>query len=81
MEFAFQPDDLGFIADPYPVYAELRERAPIWYHEPTDHWLVSRFPDVNNLLRDRRFGRTYHHVATPAEIGRASCRERVCQYV
>jgi cytochrome P450 len=70
MEFAFAPDDLGFIADPYPVYAEMRERSPIWYHEPTDHWLVSRFSDVNALLRDRRFGRTYHHVATHAEMGR-----------
>ena len=70
VEFAFAPDDLGFIADPYPVYAEMRGRAPIWYHEPTDHWLVSRFSDVNSLLRDRRFGRTYHHVATHAEMGR-----------
>ncbi|MGZ8641114.1 MAG: cytochrome P450 [Actinomycetota bacterium] len=48
----------------------MRDRAPIWYHEPTDHWLVSRFTDVNSLLRDRRFGRTYHHVATHAEMGR-----------
>ncbi|MGZ5306290.1 MAG: cytochrome P450, partial [Actinomycetota bacterium] len=70
VEFAFAPDDLGFIADPYPVYSEMRDRAPIWYHEPTDHWLVSRFTDVNSLLRDRRFGRTYHHVATHAEMGR-----------
>ena len=70
MEFAFAPDDLGFIADPYPVYTQMREQTPIWYHEPTDHWLVSRFADVNALLRDRRFGRTYHHVATDAEMGR-----------
>ena len=70
MEFAFAPDDLGFIADPYPVYTEMRADAPIWYHEATDHWLVSRFADVNALLRDRRFGRTYHHVATHAEMGR-----------
>ncbi len=70
VEFAFAPDDLAFIADPYPIYAELRERAPIWYHEPTDHWLISRFADVNALLRDRRFGRSYHHMATNAEMGR-----------
>jgi len=70
VEFAFAPDDLGFIADPYPVYAEMRAGTPIWYHEPTDHWLVSRFTDVNSLLRDRRFGRTYHHVSTHAEMGR-----------
>ena len=70
MEFAFAPDDLTFIADPYPVYAQMRAETPIWYHEPTDHWLVSRFADVNGLLRDRRFGRTYHHMATHAEMGR-----------
>jgi cytochrome P450 len=70
MEFAFEPGDVRFIADPYPVYTELRSHAPIWYHEQTDHWLVSRFDDVNTLLRDRRFGRTYHHLATNAEMGR-----------
>ncbi|MFI5054151.1 MAG: cytochrome P450 [Acidimicrobiia bacterium] len=68
MEFA--PDDPGFIADPYPVYAELRARGPILHDEPTDHWLVPRAVDVDALLRDRRFGRTYHHVATHAEMGR-----------
>ncbi len=66
----FAPSDLGFIADPYPVYAELRELAPVLYHEPTDHWLVSRHEDVDGLLRDRRFGRTYLHLATHAEMGR-----------
>jgi unspecific monooxygenase len=66
----FAPNDLGFIADPYPVYAELRGTAPVLYDEATDHWLVSRYEDVNALLRDRRFGRTYMHVATHAEMGR-----------
>ncbi len=28
VDLGFAPDDLGFIADPYPVYAELRARAP-----------------------------------------------------
>lgn len=66
----FAPSDLGFIADPYPAYAELREREPVRYDEATDHWLISRYADVNALLRDRRLGRTYLHVATHAEMGR-----------
>jgi len=66
----FAPTELGFIADPYPTYAELREHSPVLYDEATDHWLVSRYEDVNALLRDRRFGRTYHHLATHAEMGR-----------
>jgi cytochrome P450 len=69
-DFGWAPWDVSFIANPYPVYAELRVRAPIAYDESTDHWLISRFSDVNSLLRDRRFGRTYHHMATHAEMGR-----------
>ena len=68
-EVEFAPNDLGFIADPYPAYADLREREPVRYDEGTDHWLISRYEDVNALLRDRRFGRTYLHVATHAEMG------------
>jgi len=69
-EAGFAPWDLGFIADPYPVYTRLREHAPVVHDEPTDHWLVSRHADVSALLRDRRLGRTYLHVASPEETGR-----------
>jgi cytochrome P450 len=65
----FAPHDLDFIADPYPAYAGLRAEAPVHYDAATDHWLVSRFADVNALLRDRRMGRTYLHLATHAEMG------------
>ena len=65
----FSPSDLGFIAHPYDVYAELRAHAPVVYHEETDHWLVARHEDVDPLLRDRRVGRTYLHLATHAEMG------------
>lgn len=70
MPTPFAPHDIGFIADPYPAYATLRSESPVLYDEATDHWLVSRFEDVNVLLRDRRLGRTYHHLATHAEMGR-----------
>ena len=65
----FAPADIGFVADPYPAYAELRELTPVRYDEATDHWLVARYDDVNALLRDRRLGRTYLHQATHAEMG------------
>jgi cytochrome P450 len=66
----FAPTDPAFIIDPYPVYAKLREQAPVLYHEPSDHWLISRHADVDELLRDRRFGRTYLHVAGHGDMGR-----------
>jgi cytochrome P450 len=68
----FAPADVAFIGDPYADYAELRDRAPVLYDEATDHWLVSRYTDVDALLRDRRLGRTYLHVATHEEMGRAT---------
>jgi cytochrome P450 len=64
------PSDVDFIAEPYPEYEELRRAAPVLYDEATDHWLVSRYADVDALLRDRRFGRTYLHVASHEEMGR-----------
>jgi cytochrome P450 len=70
MAAGFAPHELAFVADPYDVYRELRRDAPVLYDEATDHWLVSRYEDVNALLRDRRLGRTYNHVATPSEMGR-----------
>ena len=60
----FAPEDPAFVADPYPVYAELRRDRPVCYDDATDHWLITRHADVNALLRDRRFGRTYLHVAS-----------------
>jgi len=50
---AFQPQEIGFIADPYPAYDELRRAGRIHYDERTDHWLITRHADVNALLRDR----------------------------
>jgi cytochrome P450 len=67
---AFAPTDAGFVADPYPAYATLRAAGRVLYDERSDHWLVPHHADVSALLRDRRFGRTYLHVATHAEMGR-----------
>jgi cytochrome P450 len=39
-------------ADPYPVYRQLREEAPIYYNETHDFFAVSRFDDVEKGLLD-----------------------------
>ena len=70
VELGYDPWDHGFIADPYPALARLRDEAPIVYDERTNQWLVSRHADVNALLRDRRLGRSYLHVATHEAWGR-----------
>lgn len=65
----FDPTDPAFIADPYPVYQRLRARHPLLWNPATGQYIVSRFADVNGLLRDRRLGRTYLHIASHAEMG------------
>jgi cytochrome P450 len=65
----FDPWSAEFIAHPYDVYAELRADAPVVFHEATGQWLVSRYADVNALLRDRRLGRTYTHRFSHEEFG------------
>jgi len=48
----------------------LRDEAPVIYDERTNQWLVSRHGDVNALLRDRRLGRSYLHMASHEAWGR-----------
>jgi cytochrome P450 len=69
-DLGFDPADPAFIADPYPVFREMRERHPVMYDERTSQWLVTRHADVDRLLRDRRLGRSYLHTATHEEMGR-----------
>jgi len=66
----FDPWSPEFVRRPYAAYAELRRSAPVSWFEPTQQWLVACYDDVNALLRDRRLGRTYLHVATHEEMGR-----------
>ena len=61
--------DPAFIADPYPTLGQLREATPVFRNERTGHWMLTRFADVHETLRDRRLGRVYHHRYTPAELG------------
>ncbi|MDH6630037.1 cytochrome P450 [Streptomyces sp. LBL] len=72
---AFDPWDPGFLADPYPAYAELRARGRVLHYEPTGQWLVPHHADVSALLRDRRLGRTYQHRFTHEEFGRMAPHE------
>src|SRR5437763_12335813 len=66
---AFDPSDPGFLADPYPALNRLREFAPAFYDEQRERWFVTRHEDVRACLRDRRLGRNFRHVLSPAEIG------------
>lgn len=68
---AFRPLDPGFLEDPYPTYARLRDHHPVaWGSTPAvgyaGFWFVSRYADVAAGLKDNRFGREVTRVL-PAE--------------
>ncbi|MEH0545772.1 cytochrome P450 [Streptomyces sp. B21-105] len=71
-DLSFTPWDPAFLADPYPAYAELRERGRVIFYEPTGQWLVPGHADVSALLRERRLGRTYQHRFTHEDFGRTA---------
>ncbi|MEZ0580788.1 cytochrome P450 [Nocardioides sp. MH1] len=48
----FDPYDYDFHEDPYPVYARLRDEAPLYYSERDDFWALSRHADVFAAFRD-----------------------------
>ncbi len=49
----YDPLDPAVVLDPYPVLNELRDAGPV-YHVPTfDHFLVTRFDDIEQVLLDR----------------------------
>jgi cytochrome P450 len=54
----FDVHDPAFLADPYPIYRQMRDSAPVW-KAPMHRWFLTRYQDIEQLLRDRRFGRGY----------------------
>lgn len=48
----FNPYDREFAADPYPIYKQLRDEAPVYYNEPLKFWALSRYADVLEGHRD-----------------------------
>lgn len=69
-EAEFQPYDAAFAADPYPVYASLRQRTPIFRCAELSMTLVTRCEDIRALLLDSRLGRTRDHVLPREEVER-----------
>ena len=51
----------AFIADPYPLYARLREQAPVYALGPQT-WLVTGYHDADQVLRDSRLGKDFPSV-------------------
>ena len=64
----FNPFSAEFRRDPYPVYRDLRERAPV--HRTLGMWVLTRHEDVRAVLRDR----TFSAGLIPRQISRQAVR-------
>jgi cytochrome P450 len=51
-ELRFSPYEYAVHADPYPVYARLRDEAPLYRNDELDFWALSRHADVSAVFRD-----------------------------
>ncbi|HEV2362704.1 MAG TPA: cytochrome P450 [Caulobacteraceae bacterium] len=58
-------------ADPHPIYAELRERAPIHWSRSLNGWVLTRYDDVRRVLNDDDFkpGSPATHIARLGQRG------------
>jgi cytochrome P450 len=68
--------DAAFVADPYPIYARVRQEAPIHHNESLDMWVVADYRHALSVLSDRRWANDHRHakdheefLAQRAEIG------------
>ena len=55
----FDPRDLAFLADPYPVFAELRASGPVHRHDGLGLYVAVTHAACDAVLRDRSLGRIW----------------------
>ncbi len=48
----YDPFDFEIDKNPYPVWARMRDEAPLWYNERHDFFAVSRYADVEQCMID-----------------------------
>lgn len=48
----YDPYDVTITANPYPIFARLRDEAPLYYNQRYDFWAISRHADVEKALSD-----------------------------
>jgi cytochrome P450 len=51
----YDPRRPEVIANPFPIFAELRERDPVHWSEALGGWVLTRYRDVRQVLNDPRF--------------------------
>ena len=71
------PLDPRYIADPYPTYRKLREQDPYHQSQLTGMLIVSRYEDVDAILRDHRRFRNSDRDWSPDSLVNTSIRREL----
>ena len=66
-DFVFDPTTPEFRANPYPIYAKLREQKRVFAYNQQIPYIVSHWEDSESLLKDARFGRGIMDDMSPDE--------------
>ncbi|MBK9619301.1 MAG: cytochrome P450 [Candidatus Obscuribacter sp.] len=53
-----------FYANPYATFTKLREQAPVLWSEKGKYWVVSRYEEVNAVLRDLHYEKGFQRFKT-----------------
>jgi cytochrome P450 len=50
----YDPLSAESLTDPYPIYAELRNSAPVFWHDRLESWVLTTYADCWSVLRDTK---------------------------
>jgi cytochrome P450 len=64
----YDPFDYRIHEDPYPVYAWMRDHAPVYRNDERDFWALSRHADVVAALRDPGLFSNRHGISLEPEL-------------
>ena len=60
----------AFADDPYPAYRRMRDDHPLYFHGPSQAWILSRYEDVQAALRQPEFTTRSYAAQTEPLLGR-----------
>jgi cytochrome P450 len=66
--FGYDPFDYRLHEDPYPVYAWMREHAPLYRNEERDFWALSRHADVVAALKNPKLFSNRNGISLEPEL-------------
>lgn len=74
-------DPLGaHLADPFPFYAQARRTEPVFHSPRLDAWVVTRFDDVDAILKDPEVFSSVHSLRPVRELYPATLAELASGY-